>query len=104
MDNSLTVNFSLILKNSDTYTNTYQASQKPSSLQCKPLVQMVTKKKNTMSEIHSLGTNKFTFEMLKSSFPPGVAATKKEYYLSDEEFAYEIRFKRSNGLAVEASP
>ena len=42
--------------------------------------------------------------MLKSSFPSGVAATKKEYYLSDEEFAYEIRFQRSNGLAVEATP
>lgn len=24
--------------------------------------------------------------MLKSSFPEGVAGTKKEYYLSDEEF------------------
>lgn len=32
-------------------------------------------------------TNKFPYEVLKSSFPPGVAATKKEYYLSDEEFA-----------------
>ena len=31
-------------------------------------------------------SNKFTYEVLKSSFPPGVAATKKEYYLSDEEF------------------
>lgn len=27
-------------------------------------------------------TNKFPYEVLKSSFPPGVAATKKEYYLS----------------------
>jgi len=31
-------------------------------------------------------TNKFSYEVLKSSFPPGVVPTKKEYYLSDEEF------------------
>jgi len=32
-------------------------------------------------------TNKFPYEVLKTSFPEGVAPTKKEYYLSDEEFA-----------------
>jgi len=32
-------------------------------------------------------TNKFSYEVLKSSFPPGVAGSKKEMYLSDEEFA-----------------
>lgn len=32
-------------------------------------------------------SNKFTYEVLKSSFPEGVAATKKEYYMSTEEFA-----------------
>ena len=31
-------------------------------------------------------TNKFPYEVLRSSFPDGVEATKKEYYLSDEEF------------------
>jgi hypothetical protein len=35
-------------------------------------------------------TNKFTYEVLKSSFPEGVASTKKEYYLSDAEFAQFI--------------
>lgn len=35
-------------------------------------------------------TNKFTYEVLKSSFPEGVAGTKKEYYLSDAEFAQYI--------------
>ncbi len=31
-------------------------------------------------------TNKFPFETLKTSFPAGVHPSKKEYYLSDEEF------------------
>lgn len=31
-------------------------------------------------------TNKFPYEMLKTSFPEGVPPTKKEYYLSDEEW------------------
>ena len=31
-------------------------------------------------------TNKFPYEVLRSSFPDGVESTKKEYYLSDEEF------------------
>ena len=31
-------------------------------------------------------TNKYTYEVLKSSFPPGVVGNKKEYYLNDEEF------------------
>ena len=35
-------------------------------------------------------TNKFPYAVLKSSFPAGVPPTKKEYYLSDEEFATVI--------------
>ena len=31
-------------------------------------------------------TNKFPYEVLKSSWPEGMHPTKKEYYLSDEEF------------------
>lgn len=34
--------------------------------------------------------NKFSYEVLKSSFPSGVKPTAKEYYLSDEEFAQYI--------------
>lgn len=38
--------------------------------------------------------------MLKSSFPPGVAATKKEYYLSDEEFAQYIGMPKAEWDAL----
>lgn len=31
-------------------------------------------------------TNKFPYDVLKSSFPEGVKGNRKEYYLSDEEF------------------
>lgn len=31
-------------------------------------------------------SNKFTYEVLKSSFPDGVRKDRKEYYMSDEEF------------------
>ena len=31
-------------------------------------------------------TNKFTYDQLKTAFPEGVDPTKKEAYLSDEEF------------------
>ena len=45
-------------------------------------------------------TNKFTYEVLKSSFPPGVAGTKKEYYLSDEEFAQYIGMPKAEWDAL----
>ena len=35
-------------------------------------------------------SNKFPYEALKTSFPEGVPPTKKEYYLSDEEFQQYI--------------
>ncbi len=35
-------------------------------------------------------TNKFPFETLKTSFPAGVHPSKKEYYLSDEEFVQHL--------------
>lgn len=35
-------------------------------------------------------TNKFPYETLKTSFPKGVPPTKKEYYLSDEDWAKVI--------------
>mmetsp|Transcript_6949 Transcript_6949/g.8354 ORF Transcript_6949/g.8354 Transcript_6949/m.8354 type:complete len:131 (-) Transcript_6949:229-621(-) len=35
-------------------------------------------------------SNKFPYEVLKSSFPEGVPPTKKEYYLSDEEFVQHL--------------
>lgn len=39
-------------------------------------------------------TNKFTYEVLKSSFPDGVPPTKKEYYLSDEEFTQYLKMSK----------
>ena len=39
-------------------------------------------------------SNKFTYEVLKSSFPEGIKPTAKEYYLSDEEFTQHIGMSR----------
>ena len=40
-------------------------------------------------------TNKFPYEVLRSSFPDGVEPTKKEYYLSDEEFQKYIGMSKA---------
>lgn len=45
-------------------------------------------------------TNKFTYEVLKSSFPEGVAPNAKEYYLSDEEFASVIAMPKAEWDAM----
>ena len=45
-------------------------------------------------------TNKFTYEVLKSSFPPGVVGNKKEYYLSDEEFTQYIGMSKAEWDAL----
>ena len=37
--------------------------------------------------------NKFTLDVLKSSFPKGVQASQKEAYLTDEDFKKEFNME-----------
>ena len=45
-------------------------------------------------------TNKFPYEVLKSSFPDGVSKNMKEYYLSDEEWDQVMKMPKAEWDAL----
>lgn len=56
----------------------------------KKLTVKVEEKKVEESKFLDPNTNKFSYEALKTNVPEGVDPTKKEAYLSDQEFAVVI--------------
>lgn len=58
--------------------------------EAKAVVEAAVANANPFEGFLDPNTNKFTYEVLKSSFPEGIKPTGKEFYLSDEEFAQHI--------------